>query len=65
MTAQVVQGFVRADGSAYQRSLVTEWSLNVDDWVHAACAIVGRDLSTKEWTDYVGANAPYHATCSE
>lgn len=62
--AQVVQAFVRADGTGLQRSLGTEWSMKVDDWVEAACGIVGRDLTQQEWETYIGAGVPYHTTCT-
>jgi WD40 repeat protein len=62
--AQVVQAFVRTDGTGVQRSLGTEWSMNVDNWVKAACGIVGRDLTQEEWETYIGAGVPYHATCT-
>jgi WD40 repeat protein len=62
--AQVVQAFVRADGTGFQRSLGTEWSMKVDDWVKAACHIVGRDLTQQEWDTYIGTGVPYHATCT-
>lgn len=40
------------------------WSLRPADWVAAACAIVGRDLTTTEWDQYVGPDVPYHRTCT-
>ena len=40
------------------------WSLRTDDWITAACTIVGRDLTRKEWNRYIGASVPYHRTCT-
>jgi WD40 repeat protein len=40
------------------------WSLRPADWVAAACTIVGRDLTTSEWNQYVGPDVPYHRTCT-
>ncbi len=40
------------------------WSLRTDDWITAACTIVGRDLTKKEWNRYIGGSVPYHRTCT-
>ena len=40
------------------------WSLRTDDWITAACTIVGRDLTRTEWNRYIGVSVPYHRTCT-
>jgi hypothetical protein len=39
------------------------WNLAPDDWVRAACASAGRDLTPAEWTRYVGTEPPADLTC--
>ncbi len=41
------------------------WSLDPAAWVKAACAIAGRNLTTEEWTTYIGDLGEYRATCPE
>ena len=41
------------------------WSLEPDHWVTAACAIAGRNLTTDEWSTYVGDLGDYQPTCPE
>ena len=57
-----------ADGSPthdYSSLLRTiTWSLRTADWVRAACAVAGRDLTHQEWDALVGSSTPYHATCT-
>lgn len=45
------------DGSeviiAENNGSVREWSLDPEDWVEAACRIVGRDITRDEWETYL------------
>jgi WD40 repeat protein len=50
------------DGPSAVRTVT--WSLKPSDWERAGCTIVGRDLTTDEWNQYVGASVPYHHTCT-
>ena len=59
----------RCRGPCQQRNRPTStgvrpvtWSLRTDDSITAACSIVGRDLTTKEWNRYIGSSVPYHHT---
>jgi WD40 repeat protein len=56
----------RATSSGASSSFVrtATWSLTPSDWERAACTIVGRDLTTDEWNQYVGTAVPYHHTCT-
>jgi WD40 repeat protein len=60
----VVQAFSTEEGTEYQRSLGTRWSLRDDDVIETACRIVGRDLTEQEWAKYIGDSVPYRATCT-
>ncbi len=40
------------------------WSTKLSDLELAACTIVGRDLTTAEWSANVGGSVPYEATCT-
>jgi WD40 repeat protein len=60
----VIQGFQSEDGTRFSRRLATEWSLDDQDLIEAACGIVRRDLTEAEWAQYVGAGVPYRPTCS-
>ncbi len=44
---------VGADGAAEL------WDLAPDDWLHAACSVAGRDLSTAEWHEHLPARHPF------
>ena len=46
-------------------SFVTTWDLHVDDWVTDACNLVGRNLSRREWTTFIGTAQAYHRTCPQ
>ena len=39
------------------------WDLAEDDWVRAACASAGRDLTADEWRRFVGTEPPADLTC--
>lgn len=39
------------------------WDLAPDNWVRAACASAGRDLTAQEWRRYVGTEPPADLTC--
>ena len=64
LSLAVIQQFDRPDGTAYSRSLGTDWSLRTDDLIDTACRIAGRDLTEQEWAQYVGEGAPYRQTCT-
>jgi len=64
LSLAVIQTFDRPDGTAYSRSLDTDWSLRTDDLIDTACGIVGRDLTEQEWAQYVGEGVDYRPTCS-
>ena len=51
-------------GQATRTVHAVSWSLRPDDWARSVCTIVGRDLTTSEWNQYVGPDVPYHRTCS-
>ena len=39
--------------------------LDPDHWQADVCGQVGRNLTTAEWTEYLGADEPYRATCPQ
>ncbi|NKE57870.1 TIR domain-containing protein [Lentzea sp. PSKA42] len=39
------------------------WNFAPDNWVRAACASAGRDLTADEWRRYVGTEPPADLTC--
>ena len=41
------------------------WDVDVASWLHRACAIANRNLTHKEWAQYVGEDVPYQAPCPE
>jgi WD40 repeat protein len=41
------------------------WSMVPKDWTAVACRAAGRNLSRAEWTQLVGTDTPYHATCQQ
>ena len=51
-------------GAATSFVRTATWSLTPSDWERAACTIVGRDLTTGEWDQYIGGAVPYHSTCT-
>lgn len=42
---------------------VIRWDLDPEVWVERACALVGRNLTEQEWSDYVG--GAYRRTCPD
>jgi WD40 repeat protein len=40
------------------------WDGEVDSWFERACELANRDLSRREWDQYVGADVPYRQTCA-
>jgi hypothetical protein len=40
------------------------WSLDPMEWVRQACAVVGRDLTSDEWNQYLP-DRPYRPTCTD
>ena len=43
--------------------LIVDWNLDRGSWFERACALAGRNLTEKEWSDYVG--GPYQETCDD
>jgi hypothetical protein len=37
--------------------------LHPDAWIEASCRIAGRNVTSEEWTNYIGELAPYTPTC--
>ena len=40
------------------------WQLRPSAWMAAACGVVGRDLTSREWRTYLAGLGSYHASCS-
>jgi WD40 repeat protein len=49
----------RADGK------VILWSIDLDTWLQKACDIAGRNLTRREWAQYVGEGVPYQPACPQ
>jgi WD40 repeat protein len=43
--------------------LLVEWNVSVHEWIRAACAATGRDLTAAEWRTYVGTALPHNLSC--
>ncbi len=43
----------------------TEWNLDTETWESVACRAAGRNLTSEEWTDYIGEDVAYRPTCDE
>ncbi len=59
---------LRADGLEFAVTTVdgtNTWSLDPEQWLTAACALAGRNLTAEEWQTYIGDLGPYRATCAE
>jgi len=41
------------------------WDVDVASWLRRACAIANRNLTHREWAQYVGEDVPYTAPCPE
>ena len=59
--------FVSADGAmlvtpASERQLVVR-DIDPRSWEASACAIVGRNLTRREWNEFIGSDEPYRPTC--
>jgi hypothetical protein len=58
---------LRADRKAFAMATsqgLVVWDTDPAHWSAAACRLAGRDLTTAEWNQYLGAIAAYRATCS-
>jgi hypothetical protein len=66
VTVSDLRGLTRAAGAPerYHGLRRATWSLRSEDWVRAACTIVGHDLSRAKWNDLIGSSIPYHKTCT-
>jgi len=49
--------------TAVSNRKLRSWDLAPDNWVRAACASAGRDLTGDEWRRYVGTAPPADLTC--
>ena len=60
-------GSVLAIRSGYDAQIETTelWSLDPADWVEAACALAGRNLTPDEWDTHISDLEPYRSTCPE
>jgi WD40 repeat protein len=43
---------------------LTRWNVDPEAWQEAACLAAGRNLTRREWTEYLG-DQPYRATCPD
>jgi WD40 repeat protein len=43
----------------------TRWELDPNEWQQQACFAAGRNLTQEEWTEYIGSEEPYRATCEQ
>jgi WD40 repeat protein len=57
-------GKILASASDRER-IVILWDLDVPLWLPRACAIANRNLTHKEWAQYMGEDIPYRAPCPE
>jgi hypothetical protein len=39
------------------------WDLELDHLEAEACRTANRNLTCREWQNYIGADKPYHKTC--
>ena len=51
--------------SASADKTVMLWDVDVASWLRRACAIANRNLTHREWAQYVGEEVPYQAPCPE
>jgi len=42
---------------------VSLWNVDIDEWASRACQIAGRNLTEREWNDFVGNSFPYQKVC--
>ncbi len=41
------------------------WDIDIKSWQKQACMIANRNITNKEWQQYVGLDEPYQKTCTE
>ncbi|RKZ38499.1 MAG: hypothetical protein DRQ49_14120 [Gammaproteobacteria bacterium] len=41
------------------------WDVNPESWLKQACSIANRNLSQKEWREYMGEQRPFEKTCPD
>ena len=41
------------------------WDVNPSSWVERLCRIANRNLTPREWQQYMGSDVPYHCTCPD
>jgi WD40 repeat protein len=51
--------------SAGQDGTVILWDVDVASWLRKACVIANRNLTYREWAQYVGKDVPYQMSCPE
>lgn len=51
--------------SASGDKTVILWDVDVASWLLKACAIANRNLTHREWAQYVGEDVQYQAPCPE
>jgi WD40 repeat protein len=56
-------GKTLASGS-FDRSVIL-WDMDITSWLRRACVIANRNLTHREWAQYVGEEVPYQAPCPE
>ena len=49
--------------SAGRDGSVMLWNMDVASWLRLACAIANRNLTRREWAQYVGEDVSYQAPC--
>jgi WD40 repeat protein len=49
--------------SAHLNGAVWLWEMTPVSWIRGLCALANRNLSEREWADYVGSEIPYETTC--
>ena len=52
-------------GSASFDGTVRLWNVDASDWARRACAVANRNLSRREWTQFIGRSVAYCRTCPD
>jgi hypothetical protein len=55
-----------ASRNSFEQALdgtVILWDVDIASWINKACVIANRNLTHKEWAQYVGEDVPYQAPC--
>jgi hypothetical protein len=51
--------------TAHTDGSILVWDINPESWAARVCRLANRNLSPKEWQQYVGSEVPYHRTCPD